>query len=767
MNDMDLSGFSMRDLFRLEAEGQSEALTAGLLALEQNPHRVDTLEACMRAAHSLKGAARIVDLGTGVALAHAMEELFVAAQEGRTVLDQPQIDHLLKGVDLLGAVANASEADGERQASEVDDYVAELTALLSGSGREVVEAPSQPRSAVAKAGVGEPPATLPAAPNEPESFELTTATSMVVADPPAANRSLRVSADNLNRLVNLAGESLVESRRLKPFTASLLRLKRMQRQSVQAIELVRQSLPLEGPAAEIGTALRSAERQITACRQLLTEQLAELEAADHRATALAHRLYDQARLVRMRPFGEGVTALPRMVRNVGRALGKQVRLEIVGEATQVDRDILDRLEAPVGHLLRNAVDHGIEEAPERSAARKPVEAVIRLEGQHKAGKLVIIVEDDGRGVDIERVREAVVNRKLATEETAARLSESELLDFLFLPGFTLKDGVTDISGRGVGLDVVREMVKQVGGVVRISSRKGRGTRFELQLPLTLSVIHALLLEIGGEPYAISFANVIRAVKVPRSDIRILEGRQYFTFEGRQIGLVAARQILGSTATVSAEATVAVVVIGSNQAAYGIVVDRFLGGRELIVHPLDPRLGKIKDVSAGALMEDGAPLLVLDVEDLVRSAEKLAASDRVDTIRQVNDAAARRRRKKVLVVDDSLTVRELQRKLLDHHGYDVEVAVDGMDGWNAVRSGNFDLVVTDVDMPRMDGIELVSRVKQDFKLSSLPMLILSYKDRDDDRRRGLEAGADYYLTKGSYHSDALIAAVTDLIGEPST
>jgi two-component system, chemotaxis family, sensor histidine kinase and response regulator WspE len=300
--------------------------------------------------------------------------------------------------------------------------------------------------------------------------------------------------------------------------------------------------------------------------------------------------------------------------------------------------------------------------------------------------------------------------------------------------------------------------------VRITSEQGQGTRFCLQLPLTLSVIRTLLVEIAGEVYAFPLARIARAVKTSRQKIEVLEGRQHFNFEGQQIGIVTAHQVLGTGQPESASDELAVVVVGEQDERYGLVVDRFIGGRELVVQALDPRLGKVKDISAAALLDDGTPALIIDVEDMVRSMEKLAHADRLEKVQHDREDAPERRRKRVLVVDDSLTVRELQRKLLDHYGYDIEVAVDGMDGWNAVRGGRFDLVITDIDMPRMDGIELVGLIKRDPKLRSLPVMILSYKDRDEDRRRGLEAGADYYLTKGSFHDDTLLQSVVDLIGE---
>jgi two-component system sensor histidine kinase and response regulator WspE len=392
--------------------------------------------------------------------------------------------------------------------------------------------------------------------------------------------------------------------------------------------------------------------------------------------------------------------------------------------------------------------------------------VVRLDARHNAGTLQVTVSDDGRGIDPEELRRTVVEKKLVSAETAAKLSETELFEFIFLPGFTMKKVVTQISGRGVGLDVVKNMIKQVRGTVRIFSEPGRGTRFQLQLPLSLSVVRTLLVDIGGEPYAFPLAYITRTLKLPKTNIEVLEGRQHFNFDGRQVGLIDIHQIMECGELDTAGDELSVIVVENRGNFYGVVVDRFLGERELVVHPLDPRLGKIKDVSAGALMEDGSPGLIIDVEDLALSIEKLISGGSLSKVSAKGAGAAAKKQKRVLIVDDSLTVRELERKLLTSHGYEVEAALDGMDGWNAVRTGHFDLVISDIDMPRMDGIELVTLIKKDANTKALPVMIVSYKDREQDRQRGLEAGADYYLSKGSFHDETLLNAVRDLIGEPS-
>jgi two-component system sensor histidine kinase and response regulator WspE len=329
----------------------------------------------------------------------------------------------------------------------------------------------------------------------------------------------------------------------------------------------------------------------------------------------------------------------------------------------------------------------------------------------------------------------------------------------------LKETVTEISGRGVGLDVVQNMVKAVRGSIRLLNQPGRGLRVQLQLPLTLSVLRALLIEIAGEPYAVPLSQINRTLKLPRDEIQALEGRHHFNVSGQQVGLLTAHQVLDTAEPKPIRDELPVVLLGDRAARYGLVVDRFLGERELVVQPLDPRLGKVTDINAAALMEDGSPVLIIDVDDLLCSIEKLVETGRLDKLQRPSLDLTARKPKRVLAVDDSLTVRELERKLLVNRGYVADVAVDGMDGWNAVRSGHYDLVITDIDMPRMDGIELATLIKKDPVLRSVPVLIVSYKDREEDRLRGLEAGADYYLTKGSFHDETLLQAVLDLIGEP--
>jgi two-component system sensor histidine kinase and response regulator WspE len=308
------------------------------------------------------------------------------------------------------------------------------------------------------------------------------------------------------------------------------------------------------------------------------------------------------------------------------------------------------------------------------------------------------------------------------------------------------------------------MVKAVGGSVRVATQPGRQTVFTLQLPITMSVIRALLVDVGGEPYAVPLTRIDRILFCPHADIRTVEGRQYFDRDGVSIGLVLAAQILETGAATPAD-PMPVVVISDRGQQFGMIVDAFRGERDLEVRPLDPRLGKVRDVNSASLLENGAPVLIVDVEDLVRSIDNVLLGRRLTRVEFERIADQARRRKRVLVVDDSITVRELERQLLQARGFAVDVAVDGMDGWNAIRSAPYDLVVTDVDMPRMDGIGLVGLVRADPARRDVPIVIVSYKDREEDRLRGLDAGANRYLTKSSFHDETFVDTIIDLIGEP--
>ena len=762
---------SLFDLFRMEAEEQVRALQTGLIQLEAGASSAATLEAMMRASHSLKGAARIVGLDLIVGLTHAMEDRFVAAQGGRA-LDSAEIDRMLRATDWLSELEAVAESNValwlDSNAAAIDACAAGLHGHPSTSAQDTQAAdPADAQTAEAAESVApgseEPPRIRPdtSPDRQPEKATVASPASMFVGkqddeksdrdifsqqgqeERATRERTVRLTADRFDYLLSLSAEALVSARQLASWGDVLDRNHRAIGKALQLLE----------DAAESPQARSAVHGELERQVAVLATQIADLDQGTRANERTAERLYRAVLGGRLRPFHEGITGVARLVRDTSRELGKSVKLEILGENTQVDRDILDRLEAPISHLVTNAIDHGIELPAQRAAAGKPAEAHLRLHAGHENGRLVITVRDDGAGIDPEKIRERVIRRNLAPPETIPGLSEAELLEFLFLPGFSTRDTTSVLSGRGVGLNVVQSMVQEAGGAVTVSSNLGTGTVFRLTLPVTRSVIRVIRILADGELFSVPMVRVDHVAYIePEGDAE----KPVVRWNDRMFPVIVLASILGLDVQPLPKRPVPLLFSGG----FAFAVDRFVDQAELSVRRLDPRLGKIPGVSAASLDENGFPLLILDMDDLVQTAagrpDLTATSSRGDWLAP-----------HILVVDDSHTVREMERRLLVRSGYTVSTAQNGQEAWNLLRLKEYDLLISDVDMPQMNGIELVTRVRGNPRLARLPVIILSYKDRVEDRNRGLEAGADFYLTKGSFDNGTFLQAVVDLVGEAAS
>lgn len=760
---MDLGGFSMFDLFQTEVQQHCACLADGLIALEQNASDPKMVEPLMRAAHSVKGAARIINLDGAIGLAHSMEECLVRIQKGTEKPTGSRIDELLRGSDILRSLADHKSEDEARAWLEQEaGPISALAEALNLPPKTDVSA----AVVIAPAAIPVAPAATPAPAAIPAAPAVTPAPAVVkVATPPAATPSaasapsaasdaaVLVSSSSLERLLQLSGEALVEARRLESIRRTLTRAKIAQRQLTAALD----SLQVTGRHA--GDAMTA----VATSRDALDEALHQVEDHLRRGEELASALHNEAVSSRMRPFGDACGGLARSVRDVARTLGKEVRLIIAGEQVPVDREILRQLEAPLGHLVRNAIDHGIESPDERVAAGKTRQASLRVEARHHAGSLIVEVREDGRGIDRTNLRARIISKKLSDASIVDTLGDAELFDFLFLPGFSTATAVTDISGRGVGLDVVQSMAHSVGGSIEVRSSPA-GTSFAMRLPVTLSVVRAAVISIAGETYALALARLERIDRIARSELKTVEGRLTTVIRGEIVGLVHATEILQLKASTQSESAdeLAIVSVLAGSRTVGFVVDSFLGEEDLVVRRMDARLGDVAHVDAASIRENGDLLLILDADDLVQSALQLLEQGKLRGD-EGRSAISKRKQRRVLVVEDSITVREVERQMLLRAGYAVDTAVDGMDGWNAVQKVKYDLVVSDVDMPRMNGIEFVRKMRADRRYETLPVVIVSYKDREEDRIAGLEAGASAYLTKGSFQDQSFLQTIADLIG----
>lgn len=772
---------SLIDLFLIEVENHSRSIETGIVELEADatPQKIESL---MRAAHSIKGAARIIGLDSAVGLAHIMEDVFSSAKKGEIVLNSEIIDILLKSNDIFKEMLLVQPEKipsyFEKNSDILNNLKQSLKDILTKNyTKEEKKIDIPEKNAIAtKSQIEEIKETeqtnLIPSEKATEKFKDTNSLEISQKDIAAEKQEesfVRVLSENLNKMMGLAGECLVQVKSLNEFSKNHQRMKAIIFEIDRIRDKILNNLKEDAFTPEVFGRINETSSKLEQLRFVLNQHIEDFENFSRRLEQLTDKLYNEAIATRMRPFSEGLHGFPRMVRDLAKSLGKKINFSIEGASTHVDRDILEKLEAPLTHLIRNAIDHGIELPEERILKNKNPEGKVVLEARHRSGMLIITLRDDGRGISEDMLRKKIVEKGYTSSDIAENMSNNELLEFLFLPGFSTASNVTEISGRGVGLDVVFSMVSEVGGTVRVESQDGEGTTFQLQLPLTLSVLRTMLVEVNNEIYAFPLSRIDRILKIRSEDLKIIEERQYVSFDNENIGIIKANQAFNLPQISTNNDINNIVVISDRLNRYGLVIDKFIGEKSLVVIPLDKRLGKIPNISSGAILEDGTPVLILDVDDVVRSIDKLLGYERINKIFS-SDKALYKKQKKILVVDDSLTVREVERRLLENKGYYVELAVDGIDGWNILQKQNtkegiFDLVITDIDMPRMNGIELVTKMKSDEKFRSIPVMIVSYKDREEDKIKGLEAGANYYLTKSSFHDESLLNAVKDLIGEP--
>jgi two-component system chemotaxis sensor kinase CheA len=616
MTEADLE---FRDLFRAEAVERLDTMTDLLIAAEHGDRDPEAVNALLREAHTLKGAAGMVGLDEVSVLAHELEDTLVPVRDAGAALRDDLVESLLAAVDGLRACALGTA--------------------------------------------------------HPDK---------------AASPRVRVSADKVDDLLDLVGESLLNRRRL-----------------------VHRLSP-----------------------HLAHDAVDELDAGDR----LLDQLKETAIAMRMQPLATIAGPLRRATREAARAAGKDVDLVVVGAETELDRAILEELSDPLVHLLRNAVAHGIEPAPERERLGKPASGRVELRATNSAGVVEITVVDDGAGVRADLL--------------AGAADEAELADRLAVPGVSSASEVTELAGRGIGLDAVKRFVESHGGRFGIRSRLGRGTEVTLSLPCTLALVEVLLFERGANVFGLPLTNCDEVARVSAAPLS-LGGRSTFDLHGDALPLADVADLVDSDAPALPKQPPAIAVTAGTRRTV-VCCDRLIGHEEVVVKALEPPIASVRGYLGTALLGDGRIALVLDPALLVGSPGTPRP--------RASDVSEARQPCKVLVVEDSLTVRELQRSILEAAGYDVAVAEDGQRALELVESDDtIDLVVTDVSMPRLDGLALTAAIRAHPKRASTPVVIVTSHGSDDDRRRGLDAGADAYIAKGAYDQETLLTTVERLAG----
>lgn len=717
--------------FITEAREWIGRMNQGLLALEARPDDREAFRAVLRDLHTLKGAAKMMGLGKIGTLAHRMEDVLVAVEEKERPIAGALADLIFEAVDALSHLVDGV-ARGEAGA-EVDGLIQRLEAAAR-------EAPAPAAEAV------------PVGPVEGQKLD-----PGERRGPELSGGTIRVGLEKLDRLANFAVEMAVGRMRAAEARRGLQEALALGRAGLRHWAGLREVLAQTAGGERTVEAIRQVESWNRDLRDALQRAWDELEEVRIQQELLATELRHQVLGIRMQSLGVVFETFPRAVRDLAREFGKEVELVITGGEVELDRRIIETLGEPLLHLIRNALDHGLEAPAARQAAGKPVRGRLTIQAWEKGNRVVVEVEDDGAGINSAVLRETAIRRGMLRPEAAEALSDTEALGLIFRPGFSTSRFITDVSGRGVGMEVVQKVLERMRGSVVVDSTPGRGTRVTLDLPLSLAMLPALLVRTGGVTYALPASAVERVARFRPDELHSLEGRRAGRLEGETIPLVELAGLLGVTSDRAEGGAVTTVLLRAGTRRVGFLVDEVLDEGEVVLKDLGPFLGKVEVVAGATVLGSGEVVLILDPATLIRLARgaPVAAPGR-----PVAPVTAPRR---LLVVEDSLIARDLERTILESAGFQVEAAVDGVEALEKLGAGDFDLVITDIEMPRMDGFELLERIRAQERTRGLPVIVVTNREKAEDKRRGMELGADAYILKSSFNQASLLETIRRLIG----
>ncbi len=822
--------------FREEAAEHLQAITAGVLSLEKGgstSDHVGMIETIYREAHSLKGAARAVNLREIEAVCQPLESLLgfwknqgsaaraVNLREIEAVcqplesllgfwknqgsaMPSEHFDLILRTVSVLeGLVSQAGNGASADQKALAQETAALLNQVLAGAPAAAPTPPpaASPPPAEAEAASAPPPepslpGSLPIAELPPAAPQPASSGSQATSGPaqgpsmptprPTVEKHLltdtiRVDAAKLDALLLQAEEfiaaKLIAGQRVVELRETVAEFPLWQKQWSKVQPLLRELRRLADaagnghPPEQFGRAagqltefLEFSAELIKRLEQRLTPMMRAAEQDTRVIGGLVDNLLTDVKKVLMLPFSMVLETFPKFVRDLAREQGKEVEFTSQGGEVEIDRRILQEMKDPLMHLVRNSIDHGLETPAERRRRQKPPRGCLSITvAQRDSGKVEICVADDGAGIDPEKVKAAAVRQGVISAAEAESLTPAEARQLIFRSGVSTSPIITTISGRGLGMAIVQEKVEKMGGSLQVEDVPTGGTIFRLILPLTLATFRGTLIEAAQRLFVIPTAQLERVTRVPVADVKRVEQRDTILVNGRPLALVSLAAILGLPAQAGAAdrngfLTVLILQVGGQRV--GFSVDSVLNEQEVLVKNLGPQLVRVRNIAGATVLGSGAVVPILNVSDLIASAVRKVPPPAVAAA--AGEAQAPQQTKSILVAEDSITARTLLKNILELAGYRVQTAVDGVEGFSALQRDHFDLVVSDVEMPRMNGFELTARIRQDKRLAELPVILVTALESPEDRKRGIDVGANAYLVKSSFDQGNLLSLIQQLI-----
>jgi two-component system, chemotaxis family, sensor kinase CheA len=742
---IDIKKFVIR--FIEEARDHINRLNDGLATLESGSGDAEVINTIFRSAHTIKGSSRMLKLLTITETAHKLEDVMGGLRDGSLQFSPPLGQLLYRAVDALSALIDtlAETNDAATLPPPDEALCAALTQACTG---QQPSSPAQPEAAIiAVDATAEPisdPVSTPA-PSAPVAPASPPKAPAAPATPPEAKlktaETVRVRLSKLDELIKLMGEVVSSHARM-----------RQRLVDIGAIE--RDLSENAGP---------DAASHVHQFALLLKDDVQAQE-------ALMDELHDKTLLMRMLPLSIVFEPAARMVRELARSLGKQVECVVIGAEIELDRQMIDKLADPIIHLIRNAIDHGLETPETRIAAGKSAQGKLTLSARQDGSWVVIDVSDDGGGIPLTAVREKAIKKGMISAEKGAALTDQEAIDLIFLPGFSTNSIITDMSGRGVGMDVVKQAIlDDLQGVVNVETRLGAGTTFSLRLPLSLAVMRVLLVEVDGLPFGFTAQYVGELLRLPTSALLTVAERNAVIIRNEFVPVVPLSELLRIPAHLNAAVDSAnrsktdlgmlLLVLRVRNEKIAVQVDQLLDERDMVIKPLPEHMRRLPLVSGVVTTGKNELVSVLHAPALLETARRA----RTQAVRVEAASHVEENHYRVLVVDDSLNTREIEKDVLEAYGYHVTLAEDGLDGLHKAMDGDFDAVLTDVEMPNMDGFTLTARLRQEEKYRNKPIIIITSREKEEDKRRGVQVGADAYIVKGDFDQSGLVDTLRALLG----
>lgn len=736
----------LREAFNIEAAEHLAVIASSILALEgmTPPYPKDLVETAYRAAHSLKGASRAVDLRDIETICHAIEGIFSKISKGELAPDKSLLELLLAANDSMEEILKGNKILAASQISALAKRIDEA-------------AIPKPKIAVMKLSeIAAQTASPPAPPPTPQEQRPLAAEFKPETDHPHSVQkssfanTLRIPAEKLE-LVLRDAENIISAklalRQIMEYLSSL--------------------------SSECEELLSSKEIETTKLRQKVSETSKTLKkiskyaaTEEYRVSTTIDKLIDDARTMLMLPCSLLLEGFPRMVHDLAQSMGKKIEIAIEGKNIELEKHILEKLKDPLTHLVRNAIDHGIESPQERKATGKPETALIKIKIANLDSKHIeISVSDDGGGLNYDKIKATALAKNLITKEEAATMDEEHLGLLIFESGFSTSPIVTDLSGRGLGMSIVQQAVDELDGYIKIESKRGEGTTFRLVVPFSRATFRATLIKTAGRKFAIPTSSIVKTLRVAATSIFHAGGREMMYFDSRPLGILRVDKILNLPPSDKEESSelVSIIITQSGESQAALLVDEILHEQELLLKPLGQLLKNITLVSGASIAGDGEIIPVLNAKELMKSVSvrELEASFAKSASAKTKEKKSKKK-KSVLVVEDSITSRMLLKTILESEGYAVTVAVDGQDGYTALKSNPVDCVITDIEMPRMNGFELTAKIRADKKLGDLPVILVTSLESREDKERGVEVGANAYIQKSNFSQTTLLDTIKRFI-----